>query len=86
MFYVYILKSISCGKYYVGYTSNLEERLESHNSGLQRWTRNKGPWNMVYSERLVTKREAIIREKQLKNKKSRKSLEILISKINNQGG
>ncbi|WP_395080606.1 GIY-YIG nuclease family protein [Gracilimonas sp.] len=31
-FYAYMIKSESSGKHYFGHTSNLEERLESHNS------------------------------------------------------
>lgn len=82
MYYVYILESVTNKKYYIGYTNNLETRLRSHNNGLQRWTRNKGPWKLVYSEQFTDKRTAILRERELKNKKSRVILEYLISKNN----
>ncbi|MBI4833806.1 MAG: GIY-YIG nuclease family protein [Planctomycetes bacterium] len=82
MYYVYILESVTSKKYYIGYTNNLETRLNSHNNGLQRWTRNKGPWKLVYSEQFDDKRTAILRERELKNKKSRVVLEYLINKNN----
>ncbi len=31
MFYVYVLYSESADKFYIGFTSNLEGRLEAHN-------------------------------------------------------
>ncbi|WP_367119222.1 GIY-YIG nuclease family protein, partial [uncultured Mucilaginibacter sp.] len=33
MFYTYILQSTKSGRYYIGHTSNIEERLERHNTG-----------------------------------------------------
>jgi putative endonuclease len=81
MYYVYILQSIKDKKYYIGYTGDLEKRIISHNQGLQRWTRNKGPWVLVYNEEFPDKTKAILRENELKSKKSRVSLEYI---INNQ--
>jgi putative endonuclease len=65
-FYVYILKSLSTGIFYKGFSSNPNLRLSQHNNGRSRFTANKGPWKMVYLEKMVSKREALIRERQLK--------------------
>lgn len=78
MFYTYILKSEKSGRYYVGHTSDLEERLSYHNSGKVKATRNKGPWEAVYYETFKTKTEANRRELEIKKKKSRKYIEFLI--------
>ncbi|MBN8785434.1 MAG: GIY-YIG nuclease family protein [Terrimonas ferruginea] len=34
--HIYILQSLKDGKYYIGYTTDVEERLKFHNAGLQR--------------------------------------------------
>ena len=66
MFYVYILQSISSGKYYTGQTEDLTRRLEEHNIGQSRYTNNKDPWKLVYNEECETRTEAIFRERYLK--------------------
>jgi putative endonuclease len=79
MFWMYILKSERTGKYYVGHTSNLEERLSRHNRGLTKTTRRLGvPWKVVYKEEHGTKVEAIRRESQVKSWKDREAIERLI--------
>ncbi len=64
--YVYIIYSERLDIYYKGYTQYPDKRLFEHNNGMSRFTRGKGPWKMVYLEKFDTKREALIREKQLK--------------------
>ena len=45
MFYVYILQSINSPEhFYVGYTSDLKERLSAHNSGNSIHTNKFKPW------------------------------------------
>jgi len=79
-FFVYIIYSESKDKYYVGYTANIEERLEKHNLGATPSTRHGIPWELVYSEEFPTKKLAITRENQIKKKKSRSYIEYLVSK------
>ncbi len=66
MFYVYIIRSSSLGILYKGFSLNPMKRLEEHNTNLSKFTSNKGPWSLVYLEIHPTKKEALIREKQLK--------------------
>lgn len=48
MYYVYLLRSISNPKKtYTGYTTNLEQRLETHNSGGSIYTEQDRPWKLV---------------------------------------
>ena len=70
LFHAYILQS-AAGKYYIGQTGNLTERLSRHNSGRSRYTKSRGPWELVYSEAFNTREEAIRREQELKRKHSR---------------
>ena len=43
MWYVYILKSRTDGKFYVGSTTDLRRRLQEHNNGQSKSTRNRRP-------------------------------------------
>ncbi len=78
MYWVYIIQSEKTKKFYIGYTNNLESRLKQHNEGKNKWTKNKGPWKIVYTEKFKTKSEAIKREKFLKRQKNREFYERLI--------
>ncbi|WP_075164042.1 GIY-YIG nuclease family protein [Microscilla marina] len=77
-FYVYILYSPSLDRYYVGFTQNLSSRLARHNSGGSRATKPGIPWELKYSEVYETRSEAMVRERAIKAKKSRKYLDHLI--------
>ena len=65
-YYVYIIQSETFGIYYKGYTTNSELRLLEHNSDRSQYTSGKGPWKLVYLEKMEDKRSALIRERQLK--------------------
>ena len=68
MYSVYVLKSKRNGKKYVGYTQKLpEQRLSEHNSGSNAWTRQNGPFDLVYNESLKSRHEAVKRETYLKS-------------------
>ena len=69
MYYVYILRSLINGRYYVGSTSDLESRVRRHNAGGSTWTKKSRPWEVVYSERQTTKSEAVKREREIKGYK-----------------
>ncbi|RFM28884.1 GIY-YIG nuclease family protein [Deminuibacter soli] len=72
MFIVYVLYSERFDKIYIGYTSNLPERLRSHNElGKKGWTIRYRPWLLIHTETFETKQEALSREKELKNAKWR---------------
>ena len=63
MYYVYFLKSLKNNKIYVGFTSKqLKERLVEHNQGSNKFTRNNGPWKLLYYEQFYCKQCAKLRE------------------------
>jgi len=66
MWFVYIIYSNKIDRYYVGYTDNLEWRLERHNQGWGRYTKRWIPWELVYNEKYNTKSEGIKREREIK--------------------
>ncbi|MES2448764.1 MAG: GIY-YIG nuclease family protein [Bacteroidota bacterium] len=68
MFTVYVLYSIKFDKIYVGYTSDLEQRLLSHNVfATKGYTIRYRPWEVLFTEQFGSKTEATKREKQLKS-------------------
>jgi len=73
MYTVYVLYSSLYSKIYIGYTSDLNARLVSHNElGKKGWTIKYRPWDLVYSEEFDLKSDALLREKKLKTSKCRK--------------
>ncbi|MBK7852187.1 MAG: GIY-YIG nuclease family protein [Bacteroidetes bacterium] len=64
--------------YYKGVSEEPLRRLEEHNSDRSRYTSGKGPWELVYTEQLPSKRDALIREKQIK-KWNRETIERAIN-------
>lgn len=79
MYYVYVLKSIKNNKSYVGYTSkNVQERLSEHNSGTNKWTKENGPFKILYYESMHCKKDAIQRESFLKSGVGRKLVSLIL--------
>ena len=81
MWYLYILKSQRLGKKYIGITGNTSDRLTKHNSGSVRSTKAYRPWELIYKEEFKTRKEARIRELELKKSgNKRKELLEMINK------
>ena len=79
MFTVYVLYSEKSNKLYIGYTSDLKQRLLSHNKLAKKgWTVKYRPWKLIYSERFSDKSSAMKRERELKSHKGRDFLRTLI--------
>ena len=74
MFTVYILKSEKDNKRYIGFTQDLSRRILEHNNGMVKSTRNRKPFELVYTEEFESKSEAMIREKFFKTGKGREFL------------
>lgn len=64
--HVYVLQSESDKNFYVGYTKNLQRRLQEHNNGKIASTRNRGPLKLVYYEVCLNQIDATNKEKYLK--------------------
>ena len=68
MYYVYILQSISYPEQtYVGSTSDIKNRLVSHNSGANKHTSKFMPWKVVWYSAFEIRTKAEIFEKYLKS-------------------
>ena len=68
-YYTYMLKSISTGykKTYVGYTNNLELRLDKHNSNKGAKSTKGYKWLLIYNKKFKSKKEAMSYEYKLKH-------------------
>ncbi len=80
MYSVYVLRSEKNGRFYIGYSGNLEVRLSQHNAGKVKATRYLRPMSVVYTETYETSTEARKRERYLKSLKSHEAIEDLINK------
>jgi len=67
MFYVYVLKSSTNGKWYTGSTMDLRKRLREHNGGKSTWTKQGIPWRVIYYEGCINEEDARSRELYLKS-------------------
>lgn len=67
MYYVYLIRSESFpDRRYVGYTTNLKERLRAHNAGGSVHTTKYKPWKLVSYHAFSDKRKAQAFEYHLK--------------------
>ena len=67
MYFTYVLRSETDGKFYTGFTKNLKLRFEQHNKGLVESTKERRPFNLIYYEACLKQDDAIKREKYLKS-------------------
>lgn len=78
---VYILK---CGDntLYTGYTNDLENRLNKHKEGNgAKYTRGRGPFQVVFVEKFSSKEEAMQREYQIKQLSRKEKFKLIRDKL-----
>jgi putative endonuclease len=49
---VYVLQN-RAGKFYIRLTADVANRIAEHNAGRSRWTRGKGPWQLVWESEVL---------------------------------
>jgi putative endonuclease len=74
MWYVYVLYSLKDGKFYVGCTNDLRERIKEHNQGKVKSTKERRPLQLIYYEACWNKKDAYKREKYLKSGYGKRTL------------
>ncbi len=67
-YYVYLIKTIEGyrDKSYVGYTKNIKNRLDKHNTNLGAKSTRGYKWELVYKKRFILKQKALSFEYKLK--------------------
>ena len=63
--WVYVVRNPE-SRLYIGMTTDLDERLEAHNCGKSKWTKSRGPWELVWESECATVSEARRLERKLK--------------------
>jgi len=67
MYYTYILQSTNTpSEKYVGFTTNLKQRLRDHNRGHSKHTAKFAPWEIIHVSAFVNQKTATNFEKYLK--------------------
>ncbi|MFA6026535.1 MAG: GIY-YIG nuclease family protein [Ignavibacteriaceae bacterium] len=80
---VYFLQSKKDKRFYIGCTSDLEKRIKYHNSGKNKSTKHRAPFNLVYKEEYEDKHDAYKREYHLKSPKGFLEKKMIIEKLYN---
>jgi putative endonuclease len=66
-YYTYVLLSDKDGKFYTGYTADIERRFEAHQKGKVTSTKDRRPFKLIYYEACLNQNDATHREKYLKS-------------------
>ena len=78
--YLYILKCKD-GTFYTGITTDVEKRLEMHRSGKgAKYTRGRGPLELVYSETCENHSQALKRECEVKKLPKEQKMQLILSR------
>jgi putative endonuclease len=68
-YFVYVLWSASCHRFYIGISEDPRHRLAQHNFSGRGWSTRDAPWELVYTEEHPDYRSARLRERELKAQK-----------------
>ena len=74
----YILRNTNSGRHYIGSTNDLKRRIDEHNRGQTKSTRQEGIWVLLYEEEFPSAIEALRRERQIKSYKGGNAFKSLI--------
>ena len=78
MHYVYILLSHKDGKFYIGFTSDLDKRLNEHHKGKSQSTKFRRPFQLIYYEAHLSKADAMRRENYFKTSKGKSTIRLML--------
>ena len=78
MHYVYLIQSQKDKSIYTGYTSDIKKRLIAHNSGQNISTKKHAPYELIYVEGFINKKDALGREKYLKSGYGKRALKSIL--------
>jgi len=75
IYYVYLIKTINSriNKTYVGYTNNLRNRLDKHNSNKGARSTRGFKWVLVYKKKFISKSKAMSYEYELKKNRIKRN-------------
>lgn len=79
-YYFYILRSRTNKKLYLGFTSDLKERVKHHNSGKDKATKPYAPYDLIYYSAFRNKEDAIACERYFKTTSGWKRMRKMLAK------
>ena len=65
---VYVLRNRD-GEFYIGLSEDVRQRVEQHNLGFSKWTRGRGPWELIWQGEMMSLSNARKLELLLKRQK-----------------
>jgi putative endonuclease len=68
MYEHYVIQN-TAARYYIGLSADIEKRLQDHNEGISKWTKFRGPWQLVWTSDSLSLTEARKLENLLKAQK-----------------
>jgi len=80
----YVLFSPSTGRYYIGQTQNVAQRLKFHSEGSTQTTAQAADWQLVFLEHTTNRAAAMALESKIKSAKSKKSIQRYIDDPRNE--
>lgn len=80
MYVIYAVYNKEAGKFYIGQTRDIQERIRLHDDRIFKsyTSRFPGKWELIYEESVATRLEALKREKQLKSFRGREFIKTYI--------
>jgi putative endonuclease len=74
VYYVYLIKTLDSfyKKSYVGYTNNLNDRIQKHNKNLGAKSTKGYKWELVYKKKFYSKNKALSFEYKLKKDRNKR--------------
>ena len=78
MYYVYVLKSCKDKLFYIGFTANIQDRINCHDKGVVPATKYRRPLKLIFYEAFISKKDAKRRENYLKTTKGKVALKVML--------
>ena len=78
MYYTYVLQSLKDKNLYIGFSSNLRQRLQQHKFGGSISTKKRLPSCLVFYEAFLSEEDARRREGYFKTNKGKKALKLML--------
>jgi len=75
---VYVLRSKKDHQLYIGYSSNLKQRLSDHYNGKVTSTAPRRPMELIYCEYHSSKQDALRREAYLKTGAGKRAIKLML--------
>lgn len=79
-YFVYVLMSLKDKHFYVGYTENIEKRIQEHEQGRVPSTKYRRPFKLLHYEFYINKADAKAREVFLKSGFGREQLRLSLKR------